>query len=108
MKTHVDEEDARPAGKPGECFYCNRKVGEEHTWECVIPCKAVRLRATIEYEAELPRSWNRGTIEFHNREKSCLGNVLQDIRKYDERLDEEFPNECQGHPLVEYLGEARP
>lgn len=104
MKTHVDADDARPAGKPDECFYCQRTIGREHTFECVVPCKIVRLRATIEYEAELPRSWTRQDIEFHNEEKSCLFNVVQDIKKYSDRRDEEFPNTCQGHPLVEYLG----
>lgn len=103
MKTHVDSDDARHGGKPDECFYCRRKVGEEHTWECVIPQKIVKLRATIEYEAERPRSWDQETLEFHNQEKSCLANVVSDIKKYSDRVDIAHPNECQGHPLVELI-----
>lgn len=107
MKTHVDAEDARPAGKPNECFYCNRKLFDEHTFDCVIPSRMVRLRVTIEYEAEVPRSWDSGTIEFVKKEKGCLSNTLLDIQKYSDRLQKEHPNICTiEHPDVDYLGEA--
>ena len=89
------------------CFYCNRRIGEEHAWTCVIPRRRVRLRATIEYEADVPRSWDEGTITFVKNEKGCLGNTLQDIELYRERIDREHPNECVvKHPPVEFLGEA--
>lgn len=30
----VDESDVRPAGKPGECFYCQQPIGQEHGIAC--------------------------------------------------------------------------
>lgn len=106
MKTHVDAADARGAGKTDECFYCRRRLGEEHTWECVIPTRRVKLRATIEYEAEVPRSWDADFVHWQKNEKACLSNVVSDIKEFSDRVDEAHPNECQGHPPIEYLGEV--
>lgn len=107
MKTHVDADDARPAGKPDECFYCNRKIGEEHTFECVIPSKRVRLRVTLEYETDVPRSWDKDTIERIKEDQGCLSNIVGEIKEYSDRLDVAHPNTCQvEHPPVEYLGEV--
>ncbi len=89
MKTHVDAADARPAGKAGECFYCHRNIGEEHTWECVIPEKRVRLRVTLEYETGVPRSWTPYEIESR-RNDQCIGNCAQEIQAF---IDEK-PGEC--------------
>lgn len=109
VKTHVDAEDSRPAGKPDECFYCLRKVGEEHTWECVIPTKRIRVRTTLEYEVEAPRSWENEFIEFHLAEKGCLFNIARDIRLYSDRLDAVHPNECvEDHPSFKVLGPGKP
>ena len=84
----VREEDARPAGKPGECFYCNNKTGSPHTWECVIPQKVVRLRTTFEYEVSVPRSWKKENIEFHrNESSSCGSNVFRDIEEFGKKFD---------------------
>lgn len=106
-KTHVDVADSRPAGDPGECFYCRREIGEEHAWECAIPTRRVRLRATVEWETEVPRSWDADTIRFVTREKACVQNLAREIGKFADRLDAEQPNYCvEDHPVVEYLGEV--
>ena len=34
----VTANDARPAGKLGECFYCQTPVGYEHRVGCVLRC----------------------------------------------------------------------
>lgn len=107
MKTHVDAEDARPAGKPGECFYCLRKVGEEHTWECVIPERLVKVRATISWEVAVPRSWTPENVADYKESHACIGNLAHEIQQYSDRLDEKSPNTCQvEHPAIEYLGEV--
>ena len=65
----VKEEDERPAGKgTGKCFYCASKIGEEHEWECVIRTRKVLVRAVVEYEVEVPESWNKENIEFHRND----------------------------------------
>lgn len=54
-----DDHGIRPAGKPDECFYCHSKVGEPHGRDCVTITKRVRLKATIEFEVEVPHSWEK-------------------------------------------------
>lgn len=72
--------DARPAGKPGECFYCWKSVGEMHEFDCVIPQKKVRVRFSIDYEVSVPFSWNKRNIEFHRNESSwCQLNGWREI-----------------------------
>lgn len=46
----------RPAGKPDACFYCHRKVGEQHAESCVIVVKRVLLRYSFVVEAFVPWS----------------------------------------------------
>lgn len=36
MNYIVTQEDSRPAGKPTECFYCGRQLGEIHKDGCVL------------------------------------------------------------------------
>ena len=82
----VRVEDARPAGKPGECFYCLKKLGEPHTWECVIPQKTVRVRTTFVYEVSVPRSWDSAGVEFHrNESSSCADNIIQDLEAFSKK-----------------------
>ena len=66
----VDPKDngIRPAGKAGECFYCNRKVGEEHKRDCVTIQKKVRVQFTVEVIAEAPHSWPDEMIADHQNE----------------------------------------
>ncbi len=79
----VTKDDSRPAGKPGECFYCRKKIDEPHTWECVIPEKVVRVKTTFEYMIRVPRSWDAHNVEFHrNESSSCADNILQDLEAY--------------------------
>ena len=47
---HERDDGIRPAGRPDECFYCHRKVGQEHKRQCGIIDKRVEMRVT----AKLP------------------------------------------------------
>ena len=97
----VRPEDARPAGKPDECFYCKAPMGAPHKWECVIPTKRVRLRTTFEYEVDVPRSWDAENIEFHrNESSSCAQNIIQDIETFAEA---EFNGCLCGHAETEFV-----
>ena len=66
----VDPKDdgIRPAGEPDECFYCNRKVGQEHMRDCVTIQKKVRVRFTVEVIAEAPYSWPDEMVADHQNE----------------------------------------
>ena len=39
----------RPAGKPGECFYCKQPIGSEHAVGCVCRKKSIVVRSTVTY-----------------------------------------------------------
>ena len=50
----VTIEDERPAGKKGECFYCQEPIGKEHARECVITRHPSLDR---ENEMDRPNGW---------------------------------------------------
>ena len=61
----------RPAGKVGECFYCQRAVGQSHNEHCVLWEKRVRMRATFEYEVSVPHAWIEDGIDhWYNENKA--------------------------------------
>lgn len=81
-----DDFGIRPGGKPDECFYCLRKVGEQHLRKCVIITRLVRLRVTLRqrgrevsglYVEALPADWSAEDIEFSRNESTwCADNVF--------------------------------
>lgn len=99
----VTSDDERVANRgSGECFYCNQAIGTEHTWECVTVKRRVKLRMTVEYEVDVPRSWDKDIIESHRNDGSwCANNAIEELRGLSERygcicVDTNF----------EYLGES--
>ena len=87
----VKENDTgiRPAGKPDECFYCGSKVGEPHKHGCVTVVKKVKLKATIEYEKEVPADWDDEQIYYHyNLGTWCANNIVDDLKDYIDELNE--------------------
>ncbi len=94
----VKENDTgiRPAGKPDECFYCGSKVGEPHKHGCVTVVKKVKLKATIEYEKEVPADWDDEQIYYHyNLGTWCANNIVDDLKDYIDELNEY--NDCLCH-----------
>jgi hypothetical protein len=80
-------EDERPAGKgSGKCFYCTAKIGERHNEDCVLWKKKVTVRATMEYEIEIPHFWSKENIEFHrNESRWCASNMIQELEQLDDK-----------------------
>lgn len=96
----VTTEAERPAGKKGECFYCQKKMNEQHNSECVLWEKTVLIRMTVEYPVKVPHFWSRDNVEFHRNEGSwCGDNVLQEL----EELPDEF---LCSNARFEYMSEA--
>lgn len=96
------EDDARPAGKPGECFYCNRKFGEGHGPDCVVPQRTVVLKYTVTLVQSVPANWTPHDIEFHRNDGSwCGNNLLGDL---DHQVQEDH---CLCSQVsVEFVSEA--
>lgn len=81
----------RPAGKKDECFYCHSKIGEQHKKDCVIVCKKVKLKATIEFVLDVPNHWEKENILYHyNNGTWCSDNLLN----YLENWKDNHKNEC--------------
>lgn len=95
--TH-DDYGICPAGKPDECFYCRRKVGEQHTAECVIVEKLVKVRVTVEISLRVPYHWGDARTEFYYNEGTwCAGNLTDYIVAHQRRSDKDCL--CEGFHL---------
>lgn len=80
------EHGPRPAGSPIECFHCGRQIGQTHKADCVQWTRQVRLRLTtsagtatmtIEWDADVPHSWNEADILFRYNESTwCTSNAV--------------------------------
>ena len=82
----VTAADARPAGKPDECFYCRVPIGGEHKADCVARRRTVVVRAMIEYVIAVPESFDKELIEFGRNEGSwCSSNMLAELNEIDQR-----------------------
>ena len=84
----------RPAGPQDSCLYCQRKIGDQHAYECVMPTKLVEAVFTVSdtaprprhgeissllgvYTEDLPCSWDEDSCLFHWTGSSwCAGNIL--------------------------------
>lgn len=79
-----NDDGIRPAGKPDECFYCHRKVGQIHNIEtCQVVRKTalVRYSIEVEFEREIPWYETKEGFEAHLNEGSwCASNALQEIQ----------------------------
>lgn len=103
----VDEQAERPNGERGECFYCRQPIGERHKDGCVIRTRRVRVKATIEYEVEVPADWDASMIDFHFNESSwCTDNILDDLSKDINRREAEGRECLCGSAEFDYLGEV--
>lgn len=87
----ADDDGIRPAGPPDACFYCRRKVGERHAFDCVTVTVPRVYRVVLDGEdigswaTEDPASWDRDMREFHKNESSwCVGNIVDDGLRLDE------------------------
>jgi hypothetical protein len=103
-ETHLVTKDhgPRPAGKADECFYCRRKIGDEHAPECVVRERTVVVRMTIEYVTKVPEHWDTDGIDFHYNDSSwCASNALNELAAINNR------GVCVcGHAKFEFVREA--
>ena len=77
----------RPANPTPVCFYCDQPVGDKHKKECVLIHKKVVVKATIEYEIEVPNFWTAEDIEFHRNESSwCSNNIIEELEDTRRKL----------------------
>ncbi len=97
----TDKAMQRDPSRP-ECFYCRQPIGSEHKSDCVFISRKVKVRVTIEYDIEVPATWDVEMIEFHRNDASwCSNNIIPEL----DRLKD--GDECLCHrTTTEYLGES--
>ena len=86
-ETHLVTKDngPRPAGKPGECFYCNQPLGSEHRKDCVSRRRTIVVRYSIEVTICVPEIWDEATINFHRNDSPwCADNVITELQRSPE------------------------
>lgn len=88
-----NDDGIRPAGPPDTCFYCHRKVGEHHQFNCVTVSKRVRVRYSYELEIDIPWFWEADNFEFHRNDGSwCADNSFNELNAQSEII--EASGEC--------------
>lgn len=76
------ENGPRPAGKPDECFYCRQPLGYQHTWNCVLVERKVRVAVTVTYEVTIPAHWDEARFLQHRTGSFwCASNVIDELDK---------------------------
>jgi hypothetical protein len=80
----VTEKDARPAGRPGECFYCKALVGQEHKKGCVCRRRTVVLKVEAELVVSVPEDWPQ---DLAGEPFSCQSTVLERLRETEQRME---------------------
>jgi len=82
----VTEKAQRPAKMDGRCFYCDKKIGEEHDSKCVLIKKRIKVRAVIEYQTEMPARWGKREFESHRNDGGwCGSNIIGDLEMHKEK-----------------------
>jgi hypothetical protein len=101
-----NDDGIRPAGKPDECLYCKRKVGQPHKHDCVIVTKLVRVRYIVELDIEVPHYYTQHDVEFARNDSSwCANNAIDELAAAFRGDGKEcMCNSCR----CEYLGESDP
>lgn len=83
----VSESAVRPTGQPDECFYCHRKIGQEHGPECVLVMRNAVVRVVIEYPVVIPAHWGAKDFESHRNEGTwCRSNVIAELAAASRKL----------------------
>ena len=104
----ITESSTRPAGKPDECFYCHRKIGEEHAGTCVIRSRTVVCEIKLELVRTVPEDWDEDMINFHMNDSSwCFDNIAEEIADTVERMPDGTCVLC-AHAEGRFIREATP
>lgn len=91
--------------RPGECFYCNQKIGQEHKRDCVRIDRLVKIRLSFEMTIQEAYCFDRDNIEFkYNGEGShCSDNWAREVIKAFREYKKEKGCSC-GFFKVEDVG----
>jgi hypothetical protein len=72
--------DVRAEGTPGECYFCQAKIGTEHEGECILRKRTVVIRFTADMVVSVPEEWTKDAIVDHyNEDTACLASLIQQL-----------------------------
>lgn len=88
-KFKVTERSEHPGDK-GKCTYCQQPIGEDHKDSCILVCKKVRYKFSIEFDELVPANWGMDEINFwwSGQGCHCVGNIIDIIKKIDDSEEE--------------------
>lgn len=74
----------RPAGNPGECFYCHQKLNTEHTPTCVLRKRTVIVTVAIDVLMEAGAEYTvEEILQRLNHSSYCKSNITAQIAQAD-------------------------
>lgn len=102
----VADHGVRPAGPPDRCFYCGEQVGKEHKEGCVIRCRTVVVKFSIDLVVDVPEDWCPEMIESKYNESSwCADTFLMELEGTIQRMNKNGDCLC-GALRAEFVREA--
>jgi hypothetical protein len=105
-KFKVTKKAMRPASTEERCFYCNEKIGDYHTEDCVLITKTVQVKMTVTYPVEVPAHWSKRDVEFHRNDSSwCCNNAIAELDAISNELEKKGECFCLDDNMrFEYAG----
>lgn len=96
---------------PSRCHYCRREIGSQHASDCVVRCRTVVIKLSIELVVPEPECFDAHHIEFRYNEGSyCMSNMEGVISNLVGRITPKGKCMCNldhdENIKVEYLREA--
>lgn len=75
---YVSERDERPAGQPGECFYCQQPLGKPHAANCGTRQRTVVVRTVIDYVTTVDEDAAPDYIDFERNHSDICADVIME------------------------------
>jgi hypothetical protein len=82
----VTKKAMRPVSEEKRCFYCHQPIGEYHLDDCVLIEQKATVKMIVEYEVNVPFSWDKEDVEFNRNEGTwCSDNAIEELKKLSKK-----------------------
>lgn len=69
----------RPAGPANQCFYCTRKIGQEHAADCPLRVRTVVVDISLRIGMQVPETWTESNIQSFFNGGNCINNQVTEL-----------------------------
>lgn len=92
-------------GKPGQCYYCNKKIGETHEDDCVFVRKDVVVEIRFFLDQDVPAFWGENDCKFYFEKKICVNDLFKGVVKV---MGDHDKCKCDTNAIeVKYIGSIK-